>query len=185
MPFLQKLINGVTRLNDLVGRCIAWLIFVISALLIIEVTCRYFFDAPTIWTNELGQYLFGIYAIMGGGYVMAHKGHVNVDLLYSHFSVRGKAIVDVFTAVLFYVFMLAFLYFAGSMAWESVQGWETSYSAWNPPVWPVKLFMPLAAFLLILQGTVKLLRDIAVAINPALDKTLTSPLDGEEEEQAL
>lgn len=185
MSILQKLINGVTRLNDVVGRWIAQLIFLMSALLIVEVVCRYFFNSPTIWANELAQYMFGIYGIMAGGYVMAHHGHVNVDLLYSHFSVRVRAIVDVFTSVLFYIFMLAFLYFAGSMAWESFQGWETSFSAWNPPVWPVKAFMPLAAILLILQGTVKLLRDIAVAINPLLDEKLTDPLASEEEEQPL
>lgn len=185
MSLLQKLINGVSRLNDVIGRWIAVLIFGMSALLVFEVICRYFFDSPTIWTNELAQFLFGIYAIMAGGYVMAHHGHVNVDLLYSHLSVRVRAIVDVCTAVLFYIFMLAFLYFASSMAWESFQSWETSYSAWNPPVWPVKAFMPLAAFLVLLQGTVKLLRDIAVAINPELDKELTDPLVDDEEEQAL
>lgn len=177
MPMLQKLINGVTRLNDLVGRWIALLVFAMTALLLIEVLCRYVLDAPTVWTTELAQFLFAIYSIMAGGYVMAHRGHVNVDLLYSHFPVRVRAIVDVFTAVMFYIFVLAFLYFAASMAWESFLSHETTYSAWNPPVWPVKAFMPLAVFLVLLQGTVKLLRDIAVAINPALDDVLKDGLD--------
>lgn len=180
MSLLQKLINGVTRLNDLVGRWIALLIFAMSALILFEVACRYVFDAPTVWTTELAQFVFAIYSIMAGGYVMAHHGHVNVDLLYSHLPVRVRAIIDVFTAVLFYIFILAFLYFATSMAWESFLSRETTYSAWNPPVWPVKAFMPLAVFLVFLQGTVKLLRDIAVAINPALDEVLKDGLDDEQ-----
>ena len=41
MSFLQKLISGVTRLNDVIGRWIALLVFVMSALLLLEVVCRY------------------------------------------------------------------------------------------------------------------------------------------------
>ena len=177
MSFLQTLINGVTRLNDFLGRWIAHLIFAMTALLLFEVICRYLFDAPTVWTTEFAQFLFAIYSIMAGGYVMAHRGHVNVDLLYSHFSPRVQAVIDVCTSVVFYIFILAFLYFGTSMAWESFQGQETTYSAWNPPVWPVKAFIPLAVTLVLLQGTVKLLRDIAVAINPENAKVLKDGLD--------
>jgi TRAP-type mannitol/chloroaromatic compound transport system permease small subunit len=186
MSFLQTLINGVTRLNDFLGRWIAHLIFAMSALLLIEVICRYVFDAPTVWTTEFAQFLFAIYSIMAGGYVMANRGHVNVDLLYSHFSPRVQAIIDVFTSAVFFIFILAFLYFGSSMAWESILSQETTYSAWNPPVWPVKAFIPVAVFLVLLQGIVKLMRDIAVAINPENAKVLKDGLDdGQQEEQQL
>ena len=46
-----------------------------------------------------------------------------------------------------------------------MSSWETSYSAWNPPIWPVKLAIPIGTGLLVLQGLVKLLEDIAVAFN--------------------
>lgn len=180
MSFLKMVINGVTRLNDRIGRLIAPLVFVMSGLLICEVILRYFFDSPTVWTSELTQYLFGVYSIMAGGYVLAHGAHVNVDLLYSRFSVRGRAIIDIFTAVVFYLFVLAFLYFASSMAWESIQSRETSYSAWNPPVWPFKALVPVAVFLVLLQGTVKFLRDIAVAIDPDTAGDLKAQLEDDD-----
>lgn len=44
-------------------------------------------------------------------------------------------------------------------------------------MWPVKAFIPLAVTLVLLQGTVKLLRDIAVAINPENAKVLKDGLD--------
>ncbi|HAB04924.1 MAG TPA: hypothetical protein DCE35_05385, partial [Alcanivorax sp.] len=44
-------------------------------------------------------------------------------------------------------------------------------------VWPVKAFIPLAVTLVLLQGTVKLLRDIAVAINPRYADVLKDGLD--------
>ncbi|WP_148861260.1 TRAP transporter small permease subunit [Marinobacter fonticola] len=165
MRALTAFMNGVTRLNDFIGRWVALLVFAMFVFLLLEVGFRYLLNSPTVWTNELTQMLFGIYAIMSGGYIMAHRGHVNVDLLYSHLGPRVQAGVDIFTSVVFFIFTLALLYFGYDMASQSVASWETSYSAWNPPIWPVKVAIPLGVGLLVLQGVVKLLQDIAIAFN--------------------
>jgi len=175
MRALHAFMNGVTRLNDLIGRWISLLVIVMFALLLIEVFFRYVMGAPTVWANELTQLLFGFYAVMAGGYIMAHRGHVNVDILYASLSVRTRAILDVATSFLFFIFMAAVLYFGSSMAWESVASMETSFSAWNPPIWPIKAAIPVGAFLLLLQGIVKLLQDILVAFNPDLADTIPAP----------
>lgn len=165
MSVLTAFIRGVTRLNDFVGRWVALLIFAMFALLILEVGFRYLFNAPTSWTNELTQMLFGIYAVMSGGYIMAHRGHVNVDLLHSQLTLRKRAIMDIATSLVFFIFTLALLWFGIDMARESMSSWETTYSAWNPPIWPIKLAIPIGTGLLVLQGLAKLLEDIAIAFN--------------------
>lgn len=165
MRVIHGFINGVTRLNDVIGRWISGLIFVIFSLLIFEVSSRYLFGSPNVWTNELAQLLFGLYGVMAGGYVMAHREHVNVDLLHSYLPRRAQAGVDIFTSLVFFIFTLALLYFGGSMAWESIKTMETSYSAWNPPIYPIKAAIPIATFLLLLQGIAKLLGDIIIACN--------------------
>lgn len=165
MRALTAFMNGVTRLNDFVGRWVALLVFAMFIFLLLEVCFRYLMNSPTVWTNELTQMLFGVYAIMSGGYIMAHRGHVNVDLLYSHLGPRVQAALDVFTSIMFFAFTLALFYFGYDMASQSVASWETSYSAWNPPIWPVKVAIPLGTGLLVLQGVVKLLEDIAIAFN--------------------
>lgn len=165
MNVLTAFIRGVTRLNDFVGRWIALLIFAMFAFLLLEVGFRYLLNAPTVWTNELTQMLFGVYAVMSGGYIMAHRGHVNVDLLHSQLSPRKRAFMDIVTSLIFFTFTLALLWFGIDMATESIAGWETSYSAWNPPVWPVKLAIPIGTGLLVLQGLAKLLEDIAIAFD--------------------
>ena len=90
---------------------------------------------------------------------------LNVDLLHSHLKPRKRAALDIVTSVVFFIFTLALLWFGIDMAQESMSSWETSYSAWNPPIWPVKLAIPIGTGLLVLQGLVKLLEDIAVAFN--------------------
>lgn len=165
MGVITAFMRGVTRLNDFVGRWIALLIFAMFGFLLLEVGFRYLLNSPMVWTNEFTQMLFGIYAVMSGGYIMAHRGHVNVDLLHSHLAPRKRAIMDIFTSLVFFIFTLALLWFGIDMASESMASWETSYSAWNPPIWPVKLAIPLGTGLLVLQGLVKLLEDIAIAFD--------------------
>ena len=156
--------RGITRFNEWLGRGVALLLLVIFALLIVEVFFRYVAGAPKVWTGELTQMLFGIYAVLSGGYILAHAGHVNVDILYGRLPIRAKAIVDVCTSLLFFVFVGALVYFGSSLAYESISFWERSQSAWNPPLWPVKLAIPLGALLLLLQGIVKLATDILIAL---------------------
>ena len=70
------------------------------------------------------------------------------------------------------------LIYGGSLAWDSLARFEHSQSAWNPPLYPVKLMIPLAAILLMLQGLVKLIRDILVLLNIDTDVT-QEPQKGE------
>ncbi|WP_028241347.1 TRAP transporter small permease subunit [Stutzerimonas azotifigens] len=171
MRLIRAYVRGITRLNNFIGRWVAYLIFVIFLLLIFEVAMRYLAGSPTSWTNELGQMLFGVYVVLSGAYVLAHRDHVNVDLLYGSFSPRIRAWVDIFTSSMFFLFVLALLYFGSSMAWESISSMETSYSAWNPPIWPIKAAIPVGTVLLLLQGIAKLLDDILIALGhePATD----------------
>lgn len=57
------------------------------------------------------------------------------------------------------------LYFSVPSAWSSWEYKETSFSAWNPPVWPIKAFVPLALALMMLQAIIEFLR---VVYEPAV-----------------
>jgi TRAP-type mannitol/chloroaromatic compound transport system permease small subunit len=150
----------IDRVNDWLGRILAFGILPIFVLVFGEVIWRYFLKSPTVWANELTQLIFGAYALLCGGYILRWKGHINVDILYSRFSTKGKAIVDIATSVLFFLFCGMILLFGGSLAWESLESLEHSQSAWNPPIYPVKLMLPVGAALILLQGIAKLIRDI-------------------------
>ncbi len=165
MRAITAFMNGVTRLNNAIGQWVSYLVFAMFVFILLEVFLRYAFNSPTVWTNELTQLLFGVYAVLSGGYLMAHKGHVNVDLIHSMLGPRAQAVIDILTSILFFIFTLALLYFGYDMAQESIGNWETSFSAWNPPIWPVKACIPIGTGLLLLQGIVKLLEDIAIACN--------------------
>jgi TRAP-type mannitol/chloroaromatic compound transport system permease small subunit len=164
MCFLNKFIRTIDAINDWVGRFLSYFLFAFFVLLFIEVILRYFFNSPTVWANELAQMLFGAYAILGGGYILLTGGHVNVDIVYTRFSAKTRAAVDIVTSTLFFLFCGMLLVYGGSLAWDSLSRFEHSQSAWNPPLYPAKLMIPTAAALLILQGITKLIRDILILL---------------------
>lgn len=172
MGAVYSLMRAVTRLNEFLGRWVAHLIFAIFVLLIAEVFLRYSFRAPTVWTNELAQLLFGAYAVLSGGYILAHNGHVNVDIIYSKLSRRTQAKTDVFTSIFFFLFAVVLLIQGSLFALESIAKLETSHSAWNPPIWIFKAMIPAGAALLLLQGIVKLIGDVMVAVGVDLPPDL-------------
>ena len=159
MSTLKALLNFIDATNDWVGKVLSYFLFAFFALLLMEVILRYFFNSPTVWGNELAQMLFGTYAVVSGGYILRTGGHVNVDIIYTRFSTKTKAVLDIITSVLFFLFCGMLLVYGGSLAWDSLSRFEHSQSAWNPPLYPVKLMIPLSAILLIFQGIAKLIRD--------------------------
>jgi len=171
MSILRAFLKFITAVNTRVANLLSYFLFLFFVLLLMEVILRYFFNSPTVWANEFSQMLFGAYAILAGGYILSTGGHVNVDILYSHLSKKSRAGLDIFTSILFFLFCGMLLIYGGSLAWESLERFEHSQSAWNPPLYPAKLMIPLAALLLILQGLAKLIQDILILFDIDLDVT--------------
>lgn len=164
MQFLTSTLNKIDSFNDRLGEYLSYFILFLFVIVVMEVVRRYFFNSPTVWGNELTQLTFGVYVVLAGPYVLRWGGHANVDLLYSRFSPKVKAIIDIITFPVFLIFAGMLFLYGGSFALESTLAFERSQSAWNPHLWPFKLCIPIAATLLIIQGLAKLARDIMIVV---------------------
>ena len=69
---------------------------------------------------------------------------------------------DVFSFVFFSLYVGALIWVGTQMAWSSFLQSEGTGTPWNPPIWPVKMAIPIAGLLLLLQGIVNLLRELGV-----------------------
>jgi TRAP-type mannitol/chloroaromatic compound transport system permease small subunit len=157
---VTAILGFIDALNDWVGKILSFGVLAMFLLVLSEVIRRYFFNAPTVWGNELTQLIFGMYVILSGGHILRWGGHVNVDILYSRIGSKTKAVVDIITFFLFFLFCGMMLLYGGSLAWESLSILERSNSAWEVPLYPWKMMIPIGALLLLLQGVAKLIRDI-------------------------
>jgi len=149
----------VSNISEWSGRGVGIALFLVVGVLTYEVITRYVFNSPTIWAQQLSLFLFGTIGMIGGAYVLLHKAHVNLDILYSRVSRRKQAILDLITAPLFFFIIILMIWAGGSFALRSWAILEPSSTVWAPPIYPFKTIIPVAAFLLLLQGIAKLIRD--------------------------
>lgn len=167
---MQALARSITRFNRLIGKWVSLAVLIIFALLLADVVMRYLVGQPAIWTAELATLIFGVYAIIGGGYLLAERGHVSVDILYGSFSTKRKAIIDIVTWPLFLLFVGVLLWQGYDIASEAIADMERSNSTWKAPLWPTKSLIPVAAILLLLQGFVRLWADVRVLMGLPVDE---------------
>jgi TRAP-type mannitol/chloroaromatic compound transport system permease small subunit len=66
------------------------------------------------------------------------------------------------------------------MAWDSAAQLETSSSMWNPHIWPVKVAIPIAGILLLLQGLVRIASDIRTVMGLENDPEIFGKQAGDE-----
>jgi len=158
---LLKIIDGVSEWS---GKLFAYLLWPGVAVLVYELFLRHLFNAPTIWAHGTTQRIFAAYYFICGAYVLLHKSHINMDVIYSRFSLRTRAILDVLGSSLFFAFCGVLLWWGVGYAWESLIRLEPCNTPFRAPLYPVKLMIPLGASLILLQGLSKLWHDLFLAI---------------------
>lgn len=118
---MRRLLKTIDRISEWVGVVTSYFVIPVVVVLVIETLLRYIFHIQTTWVEYVIINLIGPFFLLGGGaWVMLHKGHVNVDLFYTKWSVRTKAIVDLCTAVVFYIFAVVLLWKGIEWGWDSV-----------------------------------------------------------------
>ncbi len=124
-----------------------------------EVIMRYVFNMPTIWVHEASYLLFGMQYLLAGAYTLLHGGHVRVDVIYDKLPRRGQVGLDIITAIFFFIFAGALLGTSWDFFYSSYNMNETSIETWQIQYWPIKFMMLLGAFLILLAGLSKLIKD--------------------------
>lgn len=161
---IRLFVKGVDTLNRWVGRLAMGLFFVMGAVMLWSTISRAVFGTPVNWALEMTQFLLAAYFLLGGAYSLQQGAHVRMDLFYTRFSARGRAIVDAIT-------LLAVLFFLGVLLWGAISSTQyaiqynqKNYSAWSPVLWPVKVAMTAGIVFMLLQVIAQFFRDVAEAI---------------------
>jgi TRAP-type mannitol/chloroaromatic compound transport system permease small subunit len=156
-------VRNVDALNYRVGRVAMYLFFVMGAILLASTASRLALGIPINWALEMSQFLLSAYYLLGGAYALQLDQHVRMDLFYGRLSARRRAITDAVT-ILFVIFYICVLLGGGisSTNYAIVYG-QKNYTAWAPPLWPVKVVMTAGIFLMLLQLISTFIKDVAIA----------------------
>jgi TRAP-type mannitol/chloroaromatic compound transport system permease small subunit len=159
---MQKVINVIDFINEWVGKTVAWIVIILMGILVFESTARYVFNKPSQWAYDMAYMLYGAMFMMGIAYALKNGAHVRIDVFSRMFSPRTRSIIDV-AAFGIVVIPVSFMLM--------VNGWDyalysyniqevSASSAWRPLMWPFKMVVPIAAFLLIIQSFAELLKHV-------------------------
>lgn len=169
-------VRAVTFVNCAAFYAAVLLIYAIVPVMLIDVTMRYAFNAPTVWGMELAVLLFGPYFLLAGPYVLHLKGHVAMDLLRQRLSLRADRLVELVNLPIIVAFCAILLWFSLPAAIDSWNYGETSFSAWNPPIWWTKAAVPLSLVLMLLQAVAEFFRILFRApAEPRSSETQAAP----------
>ena len=156
---MQPLLLLVDRASTRLGQVFAWLIVVLTLLICWEVFSRYVLNAPHDWALDVQIMCFGTLFMTAGAYTLAKNSHVRGDVLYGFFRPRTQATLDLLLYLVFFLPGIVALTWAGwTFASESAAIREQTFSATPLPVYPFKFVIPVAGFMLLLQGLVEIVR---------------------------
>ena len=157
MKRILTLVDGISTWS---GKAVSTLGLFVAVVIAYEILMRTFFSRPTVWASESTVFACGLIYLLGGAWALQEDKHVRIDMLYNKLSPQRQALVDCFTYLFFSLYILVMLKATWIYMAESVQLRESTTSAWDPPIYPMKIAMTLSLILLFLQGTARMIRNV-------------------------
>lgn len=185
MQQLLRIARWIDQLNEYVGRFMTGVVLLMVLIGVWNVIGRYVGQAigQNLSSNALIEtqwQLFDLVFLLGAAYGLKHNEHVRVDVFYSGWSAKRKALADLIGNLGFLIpFCVMVIWFSWNTVLASWQIREMSPDPGGLPLYPIKTVILLGFVLLILQGFANAIKNIAVL------KGVQQPPAEEEHESAL
>ncbi len=146
------------RINYLLAKIGAFLVFALAFLVFYDTLMRYLFHQGSIALQELEWYLFDLTFLLPVGYTLASDKHVRVELFYEKFPPKVKELIDVLDNLLLIIpFSLLLLYFSFDFVTQSFLQQEGSSDPGGLPYrWIIKSAIVIFSLSLLLQALLEL-----------------------------
>ena len=89
------------RFSDALGYLAGFLMVAMLLNVFYDAIMRYCFRSGSIALQEMEWHLFSVIFLIGIAYTLKEDAHVRVDIIYDHFSVRGKALINIIGTFVF------------------------------------------------------------------------------------
>lgn len=139
-----------------------------------DVFLRYALNSASLWISTTIQVAIVLLACVGGIYALKHDSFVRLDVIYASLSRRSRAVCDLITSVFTFLFLGALIWKGWDAAMLSVRLNQHTPTVIPIPIYPVKIFIPIAAAIVLLVVLKQLVQNVAVIAGKG---------EGEEEEQ--
>ncbi len=166
-PVASPVTAIIRRVNDFIGRTIAWLTLVMVLVTVVVVIFRYVFSLGWIWLQESVTWMHALVFMLAAAYTLSRDEHVRVDIFYRDMNPKNKALVNI-AGILFLLLPTTIFIFVSSLGYVG-SSWaigETSREAGGlPALYLLKTVIPVTALLLSAQGLAQLIENLLILKN--------------------
>ena len=154
--------RSIDTLVEFFAKLAAYLVMVLSFLVVYDSLNRYFFGGGSIALQELEWHLFDIIFLLGLSYTLKSDKHVRVDIFYGNFSQKTKAMVNI-ASQLFLILPFALLIIYVSFGYIELSYTQNEISPDPGGLthrWLIKSMMIVGFLLLGLQSIAEIFKNI-------------------------
>ena len=185
MAPLLTLSRLIDRLNEFVGRWVAWLVLAAVLISAGNAIVRKVFDQSSNGLLEIQWYLFAAVFLLAAGYTLLRQEHVKIDVIAGRFSKRTQIWIDIVGICAFLLpFVVVVIDLSLPLVIRAYTMHEMSNNAGGLVRWPVFALLPLGFLLLGLQGISELIKRFAFLRGLVPDPTQRHVAKTAEEELA-
>jgi TRAP-type mannitol/chloroaromatic compound transport system permease small subunit len=151
------------KVIEKIGQYVSWIWLVLMLLIVSNALMRYFFNTTFVALEELQWHLYAVGFMLGLSYCFIHDGHVRVDALAEHWSMKKRVWIEIFgISLLLLPFCFVMFNYALPFVERSYRMNEVSPSFDGLPMrWILKSFILIALALLVMAATSRWLRCVA------------------------
>ena len=165
---LHRYIRIVNKVNQGVGLVTMYLLFVMMGILTYAVITNSVLNSPATWVMEMAQFSMAAYYLLGGGYTLKEGAHVRMDVFYERWGPRTKAVIDSITGIALLFYLVVLVWGGIESTQYSIEYNQKNFTAWGPPLAPIKIIMTFGMILMLLQAIAIILEDLIKACGQQL-----------------
>ncbi|HWK64760.1 MAG TPA: TRAP transporter small permease subunit [Rhizobiaceae bacterium] len=163
MAGLLALSRAIDRLNEFIGKWVAWLILLSILISAGNAVIRKAFNVSSNAWLELQWYLFGAAFLLAAAYTLKQNEHIRIDVVYGAFPRRVQHWIDLLGHIFFLMpFVLLMIYYFIPYVTLSFRSGEMSSSAGGLIIWPAKALLLIGFAQLGIQGISEIIKKIAI-----------------------
>lgn len=163
MAGLLALSRAIDRINEAIGKTVAWAILLAILVSAGNAVIRKAFNMSSNAWLELQWYLFGAAFMLAAAYTLKQNEHIRIDIVYGMFSRRVQHWIDLLGHVLFLMpFVILMIFYFIPYVSLSFRSGEMSSSAGGLILWPAKALLLMGFIQLGFQGISEIIKKIAI-----------------------
>jgi TRAP-type C4-dicarboxylate transport system permease small subunit len=129
---------------------LAVLLFLLMfGVIVLQITLRYVFNHPLVWTDELAQYLFVWVSFLGWTMAMRKRIHIGINVVADRLPPGARRALHALWCFATIVFASILLFVGAAITYRNG---DVQMVSLDFAFWPVYLAVPTAALFLIVYG---------------------------------